>query len=45
MIEESDYKVPHEEKKREKTEAEKQAASENEDALYAMGFRPIGYEW
>jgi hypothetical protein len=30
---------------RKKTKAELQAARENEDALYAMGFRPLGYEW
>lgn len=46
MIDESEYKLPRrEEKKREKTEAERQAARENEDALYALGFRPLGYEW
>ena len=45
MIEEEHYKFPHEEQKRERTEAERQAARENEDALYDIGFRPFGYEW
>jgi hypothetical protein len=45
MIEESQYKFPHEEPKRERTDAERQAARENEDALYDLGFRPFGYEW
>ena len=34
-----------EQPKRKNTEAEKKAARENEDALYAMGFRPHGCEW
>ena len=45
MIEESDYKFPHEEQKHEPTEAERQAARKTEEALYALGFRPIGGEW
>ena len=45
MIDEEHYVFPHEEPKRERTEEERQAARENEDALYAQGFRPFGYEW
>jgi len=45
MIEESEYRFPHEEPKHEPTEAERQAARENEDALNALDFRPHGYEW
>lgn len=43
MIE--DYGLRHNKEPQEKTEAERQAARENEDALYALGFRPHGVEW
>ena len=45
MIEERDYKFPHKEPKRERTEAELEASRNLEDELYALGFRPIGVEW
>ena len=43
MIEE--YRLRHNKEPICKTEAERQAARENEDALYDLGFRPIGAEW
>lgn len=43
MIEE--YRLRQNEKAKHKTEAERQAARENEDALYELGFRPFGCEW
>lgn len=45
MIEERDYKFPHEELKRERTEEEMEASRKLEDELYALDFRPFGYEW
>jgi len=45
MIEERDYKFPHEEPKRERTEEELEASRKLEDELYALDFRPFGYEW
>lgn len=45
MIDEEHYTFPHKEPKREPTEAERKAAREAEDALNALDFRPIGYEW
>ena len=43
MIEE--YRLRHHKEPKCKTESEKQAARENEDALYDLGFRPHGVEW
>lgn len=43
MIEE--YRLRYNKEPKEKTESERKAARENEDALYALGFRPIGVEW
>ena len=45
MIDEDHYVFPHEEPKRERTEAEMESSRKLEDELYALGFRPIGVEW
>ena len=45
MIDESEYKFPHEEPKRERTEEEQRQADETLAYLENLPFRPIGAEW
>lgn len=45
MIEERDYKFPHKEPKRERTEAEQRQAEETLAYLESLPWRPIGEEW
>jgi len=45
MIDEEHYVFPQKEPKRERTEEELEASRKLEDELYALDFRPFGYEW
>lgn len=45
MIEESDYRLPKKQPKRERTEEEQRQADETLEYLEALPFRPIGVEW
>lgn len=45
MIEESQYKFPHEEPKHEPTEEERRLAAETLEYLENLPWRPHGEEW
>lgn len=45
MIEDNEYKFPHEEPQKTKSQAELEASRKLEDELNAMDFRPHGVEW
>ena len=45
MIDEEHYVFPHDEPKRERTEAEQRQADETIVYLESLPFRPIGVEW
>ena len=45
MIEERDYKFPHKDRKRERTEEVERQAEETLAYLESLPWRPIGVEW
>ena len=45
MIEDNEYKFPHEEPQKTKSQAELEASRKLEEELNALDFRPHGIEW
>lgn len=45
MIEDNEYKFPHEEPKKTKSQEELEASRKLEEELNALDFRPHGVEW